>query len=281
MLFDELLRYMRAESLLPAIERNSPLQLTVGSYFDSTSVHYWDVIIGSYLRALLWEYVATLGMVDIAYTLPEETPHEFGSIYGLQNEYISRYDGLVALKLTTLGAYVLGLSNSYSPPEPEVASGPPVLRVLPNLDVVITDATRLLPNERAFLERIGVLQSPAVYRLNRDVLLDSAQSGLTIGVVRSFLALKSGVEEAELPQTVHRFFSDLEKKLNVFREGGRMLVLECDDPYVLAEVQYAKSLRGLVKVGKVGEQSVLLVPEEHESAARRHLKKLGYVPTKP
>ncbi|MDQ6695473.1 MAG: helicase-associated domain-containing protein [Chloroflexota bacterium] len=279
-LFEELLRYIRAESLLPSIERNSPLLLVVGSYFDASEVRYWDVIIGSYLRTLLWEYIATLGIVDIAYTRPEESPHDFGTIYGLQHKYVSRYDGLVALRLTPLGAYVLGLSSSYAPPLPDAVSGPPVLRVLPNLDIVITDPLRLLPNERAFLGRIAAVESENVYRLSRDVLLDAAQSGLNIKMVRAFLASKSGIAEDDLPQTVHRFLSDLEKKLNAFREAGRMLVLACDDPYVLAEVQYAKALRGLVKVGKVDEQSVLLIPEEHETAARKHLKKLGYVPAR-
>jgi hypothetical protein len=72
-------------------------------------------VVGSYLRALLFEYAATLGMIEIAYTRPEETPHSFGDAYGLDEfEYLSRYDGLLGLRLTGLGAYALGLTDAYT-----------------------------------------------------------------------------------------------------------------------------------------------------------------------
>src|SRR5262249_54556168 len=135
---DELLRYMRAESLLPAIERNNPSRLGIGaysSYYDDglgySGANYWDVITGTYLRAILWEYVATLGLIEIAYTWPEETPHDFGDLYYLDADYLSRYDGLLALRLTNLGAYVLGLADTYTPPAAVAETGASILRVLP------------------------------------------------------------------------------------------------------------------------------------------------------
>ena len=118
---DELLRYMRATSSLPAIERGGGTALGVGAYntyygedLGFSAAKYWDVITGSYLRATLLEYVATLGLIEIAYTWPEETPHDFGSLYYLNGEPLSRYDGLLAMRLTNLGAYVLGLTNDYT-----------------------------------------------------------------------------------------------------------------------------------------------------------------------
>src|SRR5205823_2509889 len=168
--FDEFLRYMRAEGQLPDIERNIPSGLYIGSYFEYgwlgyNNVRYWDVVAGSYLRAVLWEYAATLGLVDIAYTRPEDTPHDFGDLYGLdelEEDYLSRYDGLLALRLTDLGAYALDLAAGYTPPAIAVPSGPPQLRILPNLDLVITDPSRITPNERALLERICKVRGEAV-----------------------------------------------------------------------------------------------------------------------
>jgi hypothetical protein len=292
--FDEILRYMRAESLLPAIERNASPALRVGSYLDYAELsyddpsysrnyrpaRYWDVVIGSYLRTIVWEYVATLGLVEIAYTRPEETPHDFGQLYGLEDPYVSRYDGLLALRLTTLGAYVLRQASDYVPPPALTPSGPPLLRVLPNLDLVITDASRLLPNDRAFLERIGTPQSEDVYRLSRELLLDGAQHGLGLDQVQAFLAAKSGAAPEAFPTTVRVFFADLARRLDALREGGRLLALESDDPLLLAELANDPGLRGVVQLGKIGERTVLLVPEDQEPAARRQLKKLGYVPHK-
>ena len=47
--------------------------------------------------------------------------------------YLSRYDGLMHMRLTNLGAYCLGLTETYSPPPAEART---VLTVRPNLEVV-------------------------------------------------------------------------------------------------------------------------------------------------
>lgn len=284
--FDELLRYMRAEGLVPLIEENMRYMHTalhVGyGYYDNPGYdtkRYWDIIAGSYVRAVVFEYAATLGMVELAYTAPEDSPHEFGSIYYLDEPYLSRYDGLLALRLTNLGAYALGLADEYKPSaEEEAKDRPPVMRVLPNLEVVITDVHRLLPNERALLERIATPQSEHVYRLSRDQLLEAAQNGVTIEQAQSFLAAKSGLAHEELPNTVLVFLADTEKRLNLLRDRGRMVVLESDDPYLLAELSTSPGLRNVARLGTIGKQSVLLIPESHEQAARKQLKKLGYAP---
>ncbi len=285
--FDDLLRYMMAESLLPEIERNEPSALYIGpsleyGWLGYNEVRYWDVVTGSYLRVLLWEYAGTLGMVDIAYTRPEDTPHSFGEIYGLEGldtDYLSRYDGLMAFRLTNLGAYLLGLAASYTPPADHRPSGAPLLRVLPNLDLVVTDSRKLMPNDRALLERIAVSQSEAVYHLTREKILDAAENGTTIRTIRSVLLAMSGIEEADLPQTVRVFLSDIEKKLDALRDCGRMLLLE-GDPLVLAEIAYNRQFRDAAQLARIGDKEVLLVPEAEEPSVRRQLKKLGYVPQK-
>jgi hypothetical protein len=282
---DELLRYMRATNTLPAIERGGATALGVGAYntyYDDdlgySTAKYWDVITGSYLRAALLEYVATLGLIEIAYTSAETTPHDFGSLYYLEGEPLSRYDGLLAMRLTNLGAYVLGLTDDYSPPALVEESGAPVLKVLPNLDLVITDAAQVAPNERAFLERIAVPQSQDVYRLSRELLLEAANSGLDLLQIKQFLAAKSG--QAEFPQIVRVFFEDLEKRLGSLRELGTMLVLESDDPYLLTELANNPALRAQIQLGSIGDRTVLLIPEQHDVAVRKQLKKLGYIPRK-
>ena len=284
---EELLRYMRATGSLPMIERGGRASLGVGAYNtyygDETgfsATNYWDVITGSYLRATLLEYVATLGLIEIAYTWAEDTPHDFGSLYYLNDEPLSRYDGLLALRLTNLGAYALGLTDDYTPPALVIERGVPVLKVLPNLDLVIIDAGRLAPNERAFIERIAAPQSQDVYRLNREQLLEAANSGLDLPQIKQFLAAKSGQAEAEFPQIVRVFFEDLEKRLGALRELGTMLALAGDDHYVLTELSNNPALRAYIQLGTIGDQTVLLIPEQHEAAVRKQLKKLGYIPRK-
>jgi len=45
---------------------------------------------------------------------------------------LSRYDGLQSIRLTALGAYVLGLTNTHQPAN----SDAPPLKVLPNQDSI-------------------------------------------------------------------------------------------------------------------------------------------------
>jgi hypothetical protein len=283
---DEFFRYLRAQGRGLTIERTSETHLYLGSsqeygWLGYLGNNYWDIVVGSYLRAVLFEYTATLGMIELTYTLPEETPHSFGDAYGLDEyEFLSRYDGLLAVRLTNLGAYALGLADVYTPPPAAAVSDAPILKVLPNLDIVITGAERALPNDRAFLERIAEQQSQDVYRLSRDLLLEAAAGGLDLRQVRAFLAAKSGQAEDEFPQIVRVFFEDIEKRLNALREASRMVVIEGDDQYLLTELGNNPALRPLAQLGSIGGRTVLLVPEEQEAAARRQLKKLGYIPRK-
>jgi hypothetical protein len=60
-----------------------------------------------------------------------------------------------------------------------------------------------------------------------------------------------------------------------------MVLLESDDPYLLAELANKPALRAFVSLAHIGERPVLLVPEGHQTRARRELLKLGYAPRRP
>ncbi len=285
-MLDDLFRYMRAERLSPQIERTRESELYIGPYPEygalGYSSHYWEVVIGSYLRAVLWEYAATLGLIDIGYTAPEDGPHDFSRVYGMDDlPYLSRYDGLRAIRLTNLGAYVLGLTATYTPGSgPTKAADTPLIQVLPNLDIVVTNTERLLLSDRAILERIGTRESDNVYRLDREQVLEATQHGLSVTQMQEFLAEKSAMGIGDLPQTVQVFFDDIAQRLTAVRESGRMVVLEGDDPYLLTELAHTSGLRSMVQLATISGRTVLLVPEEREVAVRRQLRKLGYIPLK-
>lgn len=283
---DDFFRYLRAERQSPVIERNDYSGLYIGWSAEYGSLEYlgkgyWDVLVGSYLRVVLWEYAATLGLIEIAYTRPEESPREFGDVYGLDSEpYLSRYDGLLSLRLTPLGAYVIGLTLDYTPPAPRAVGARPILALLPNLEVVITDARRITPNERAFLERIGTAQSQDVYRLSREQVLELVENGLSLQQVKAFLAGKSGLAEADFPQPVRVFLAEVEQRLGAVWEVGRMVVLGSHDPYLLTELAHEATLKAVVQLGTIAGETVLLMPEAQEASVRRQLRKLGYAPRK-
>ena len=68
----------------------------------------WDIIEGRYALCVLLEYAATLGLLDVAYTDPCGARQDYRSLWGAeQYPCLSRYDGLLAVRVNELGAAVL------------------------------------------------------------------------------------------------------------------------------------------------------------------------------
>jgi hypothetical protein len=68
----------------------------------------WDVLEGRYALCVLFEYAATLGVIDVIYTDPRGARGDYRGLWGA-DEYpcLSRYDGLVAVRVNELGAAIL------------------------------------------------------------------------------------------------------------------------------------------------------------------------------
>ena len=68
----------------------------------------WDVIEGRYALCLLLEYAATIGLIDVAYTDPRGARDDYRGLWGAgQYDCLSRYDGLLAVRVNELGTAVL------------------------------------------------------------------------------------------------------------------------------------------------------------------------------
>jgi hypothetical protein len=101
--------------------------------------HDWHILQGRYALCLLFEYVSTLGLIDVAYVSPVGARRDYTELWGVDDlDFFSRYDGLLYFRLTPLGAYALGLADEYTPAPLEAKSS---LRVLPSLKVVVSGET--------------------------------------------------------------------------------------------------------------------------------------------
>jgi len=68
----------------------------------------WDVVEGRYALCVLFEYAATLGLIDVAYTGPCGARRDYQALWGTgQLSCLSRYDGLAAVRVNELGAAIL------------------------------------------------------------------------------------------------------------------------------------------------------------------------------
>ena len=68
----------------------------------------WAVVEGRYALCVLFEYAATMGVVDVAYTDPRGAREDYRGLWGAGGyDCLSRYDGLAAVRVNELGAAIL------------------------------------------------------------------------------------------------------------------------------------------------------------------------------
>lgn len=64
----------------------------------------WNVLEGRYALCVMFEYAATLGLLDVAYRDPEGARTDYHQCWGADDYgYLSRYDGLTAVRVNPLG----------------------------------------------------------------------------------------------------------------------------------------------------------------------------------
>jgi hypothetical protein len=83
----------------------------IDSYYGSlghAGQQAWNLIEGRYALCVLFEYAATAGLIDVAYADPRGAREDFRVLWGAgQLSFLSRYDGLAAIRVNDLGAAVL------------------------------------------------------------------------------------------------------------------------------------------------------------------------------
>lgn len=270
---DELFRRMHRKGLDPAIARSERglwrLYLVDPEYGSMGYAGYgeWPVLEGRYTLAVLFEYAATLGLLDVEYVPAAGARDDFRDQWGADHlEALSRYDGLTAVRLTALGAYAIGLTPGYAPPPPVAAD--PSLQVLANHDIVaVADVS---PADRLVLDAFAVRTSDRVWTVSVQSLLAAVEAGRSPTEFATFLADRA---RNEVPATVTSLLDDVGVRARQVRDLGLQRVIECADAHVATLLERDRSLRGLCT--RIGERHLLL-DQAAEPKARAALRKLGY-----
>jgi len=229
----------------------------------------WSIIEGRYLLAFLFEYAATLGLIDVAYTHPAGALPDYYDLWGIDGiDFLSRYDGLKYIRVNSLGAYVLGIADQYYPP---VFKARPVLKVLPNNDIVITDGFSISPADKLFLGKTCKKVSAFLWRISLKTILDAAQSGTETEEIISFL--KSRSSEA-IPQTVITLLNDAKKRTTRLSYSGRTHLIECTDPVLIQLISSDRKLSRMCL--PAGDRFIVVLPGM-EKPFINALADIGYI----
>lgn len=226
----------------------------------------WNILQFRYILCLLMEYMATLGMVDLAYVHPEGALDDLGGIWGTDDlAWLSRYDGLRAFRLTALGAYVIGLEDEYHPP-PSTSSAR--LEVGSNR-VIRLASGKLDPADRLLLEAWAEKIESDAWRLDRTLAIQAVERGQKAEDFSAFLRSR---DPQPLPQTVEGFLAEVARDGQAVRCLGEALLFECRDEETALKICAHKTLGALCHPSG---QNRITVPAAHAEKFRSGVRKLG------
>ncbi len=233
----------------------------------------WLVLQARYGLCLLFEYAATLGIIDVGYIHPADMilihHREYGS-----SAFLSRYDGLLYFRLTPLGAYCLGLSKDYESIAPAIQ---PMLQVLDNLELAVTGT--LTTADALVLNTFAVQRSDVIWQFEEGKILDAIASGDNVRDWLEFLKTRS---DGPIPRSVQSFLRNLESRVNQFQDLGMARLIRCGDPTLAAQIANDPRTQPFCFIADDfvntthGQARYLVVPSDREAKFRNALKKLGY-----
>jgi hypothetical protein len=229
----------------------------------------WAVLQGRYTLAVLMEYACTLGLFDLGYTAPDgvrarDLPDYLDYYY---EGALSRYDGLLAIRLNPLGAYAMDLADNYRP-TPIPAGIEIGLKVLNNLDVVVTG--QLMPSQTLLLDSFAERTSDRVWSLTTTRALTAIEAGRDLGELARFLTDHS---DHQIPQTVTEFLTDLAGRASRLSDQGPVRLIECTDPALAIMISKDRKAARFCRL--IGGRH-LAVPAEHDTAFRKAIRTIGY-----
>jgi hypothetical protein len=222
-----------------------------------------------YTRVFLLESLATLGLVDVAYVFPHYLWPEFAGWWGTDDMgFCGRYDGLLFVRLNPLGAWCLGVTDGYEPPEAERRE---LFTVLPNRELALTSQAKTSMADIGMLELFAKKRSDRLWRLDEQRILAFVEGGGSADEVQRYLEQNSAVP---IPETVGVFLADVQAKTDTIIGTQDALLLEVKDAHTAALIANDAKAR---KYCYLAGERHLAVIKKNERAFRTALKKLGYV----
>jgi len=270
---EELLRAMNSMGLEFGIARYA-WKLYVGDAQYGHLDDYGDqtMIKKRYVLAFLFEYAATMGIIDVGYIHPSGALSDCRHLWAWgaddMGEYLSRYDGLMYIRVNPLGAFAMEMTDTYDAGPQKIRA---VLTVLPNHDVVVTDSQSLSPADKLFLEKTCRKKSSVLWKLTTRTLLEAAQNGTTIEEIKTFLESRS---TQPIPGTVTNLLNEAKKRSTGLEYAGRTHLVACKDTVLQKLVTTDAKLSKLCR--PAGETHIIILPGK-EKPFMTALLRLGYI----
>lgn len=249
------------------VEETEYSNLYVGSsyYGQLHGASYWDVTVGLYINAIIWEYLATLGAVDIAFVEDDYfTVLDTGDLY--IDEPVSKYDSLLYFRINAWGAYLLGQAGDYIPRGPEEKN---LFRIDDDRRVhLLADCP---PAERLQLEALTEQIDEKTHHLDAVKVLTAVEGGQSLEQIAAFLKAN---HQGDLPPSTADWLTMLQSNQGTFREGGKAVLVQLKKSGLSELVANDPSLS---KICRILDNKTILIRQSQMTRFRNRLKELGYL----
>lgn len=220
-----------------------------------------------YLRAFLMESLCTLGLVDTAYIYPHGLYPDLKDSLNGDLPFFGRYDGLLYVRLNSLGAYALEISDHCDFRPDEI---PKLFHVVSRSELILSSQF-LDPANRASLELMALPKNDTVWTLDVERILTHVETGGSLKELWEFLESNA---TTPFPDDVVSLHCELQERINAFRSQREAVLLEW------ADERLAQFIATGAETGKLcfycgGNR--LVVTKANFGAFSRAVKKQGFV----
>lgn len=222
---DELSRFAQSTAAYSFPMANNEWNLYIGSQqYGSLGYDYntWPLLQLRYLLVYLFEYCATLGLLDVAYIDPVRTRDDFRDCWGTDDlDFLSHCDGLIYVRINALGAYVLGHTDTFEAPKENGRS-----YAMEGRDIILFPGEGdIVPGMMLYLDTIADRQETDRWRLSVSSLMRAVNSGRNLADIREEL---TATATTGLSPEADLLLREVEQRSTAFVEVGQATLIECN-----------------------------------------------------
>ncbi len=227
----------------------------------------WPLLQLRYVLIYLFEYCATLGLIDVAYQNPQGARYEdYRSCWGADDlEYLSHCDGLQYIRINDLGAFAMGHCEDYNTPESDED-----VFTFDGTDLVTRDIALLPPGQELYLEKIAERIEVDRWRLTVSSLLSAINGGETLAEIKKTFESSSS---KEFSRELKQLLVEVEHRSTAFVSVGKATLIECS-PEARKQALTNKKMSGLCL--PAGDRYLVAVPSKERKFIKA-LESAGFI----
>lgn len=266
--FEDFSKYLKASGNLFEVTYD-PRSLYVGycpvSTLEYRGVSIWEIVDESYIRCVLLEYAATLGLIDVAVVSPHAVRKAPAISLDL-DDILSRYDGLLYFRLTPLGAYCLGKTKTFVRPKAKYETK---LQVLANMRINLVEG-KLPPDCLAMIESFAEPIAENAWEISQTRCLEACENNLS---VESFRNVLERFDDQPLPDKVEAFLAKIAKNADATMVMSTATVFYCKSKEIAEAIASHPQTK---KLCQKTDHDYLVVYDNDLKAFHKALHILGY-----